>query len=56
MASAIPTTFIKDEEQKWVVIGLCLIKELTAALRNVIATEIPKWYHDLRQPPTKIDQ
>ena len=56
MASAIPTTSITDEERKWVVIGLCLAKVLAPALRNIIATEIPKWYHDLCQPPTKIDQ
>ena len=29
---------------------------LTPALRNVLATKIPKWHHVLCQPPTKIDK
>ena len=29
---------------------------LTPALRNVLATEIPKWHQVLCQPPTKIDK
>jgi hypothetical protein len=38
---------MSNEEKRWVVIGLCLTKVLTPALRNVLATEIPKWYQDL---------
>jgi hypothetical protein len=35
-------------------IGVCLTKVLTPALRNVLATKIPKWHQVLCQPPTKI--
>ena len=35
---------------------MCLNKVLTPALRNVLATEIPKWYHALSQPPSEIDK
>jgi hypothetical protein len=38
---------MSNEEKRWVVSGLCLTKVLTPALRNVLATEIPKWYQDL---------
>ena len=41
------TTFMSNEEKRWVVIGLCLTKLLTTALRDVLAIEIPKWYQDL---------
>ena len=44
------------EVKRWIVIGICLNKVLTPALRNVLATEIPKWYHALCQPPTEIDK
>ncbi|XP_028392644.1 uncharacterized protein LOC114517184 [Dendronephthya gigantea] len=54
--SAISTTVITDEERRWVVIGVCLTKVLPPALRNVLATEIPKWHHVLCQPPTEIDK
>jgi hypothetical protein len=56
MASASSTTPISDEERRWVVIGVCLTKVLTPALRNVLATEIPKWHQVLCQPPTEIDK
>jgi hypothetical protein len=56
MASASSTTPVSNEERRWVVIGVCLIKVLTPALRNVLATEIPKWHQVLCQPPTKIDK
>ncbi|XP_028392643.1 uncharacterized protein LOC114517183 [Dendronephthya gigantea] len=56
MASANPTTTITDEERRWVVIGVCLTKVFTPALRNVLATEIPKWHQVLCQPPTDIDK
>ena len=56
MATASTSNFISDEERRWVVIGVCLTKVLTAALRNVLATEIPKWHQVLCQPPTEIDK
>ena len=56
MASASSITPVSNEERRWVVIGVCLTKVLTPALRNVLATEIPKWHQVLCQPPTKIDK
>ena len=56
MPRASSTTPISNEERRWVVIGVCLTKVLTPALRNVLATEIPKWHQALCQPPTKIDK
>ena len=50
------TTPISNEERRWVVIGVCLTKVLTPALRNVLATKIPNWHQILCQPPTKIDK
>ena len=41
MATASTSNFISDEERRWVVIGVCLTKVLTLALRNFLATEIP---------------
>ena len=45
------TTSLSNEERRWVVIGLCLTKVLTPALRNVLATEMPKWHQVLRYDP-----
>ena len=56
MASASSTTSISNEERRWVVIGVCLTKVLTPALRNILATEIPNWHQVLCQPPTEIDK
>ena len=50
------TASISDEERRWVVIGVCLNKVLAPALRSVLASEIPKWYQVLCQPPIKIDK
>ena len=47
---------VSDEERRWVVIGICLNKVLTPALRDVLANEIPKWYQTLLQPPREIDK
>ena len=56
MATASTSNCVTSEERRWVVIGLCLTKVLTPALRKVLATEIPKWHQDLCQPPTEIDK
>jgi hypothetical protein len=56
MATASTSTSISDDERRWVVIGVCLTKVLTPALRNVLATELPKWHQILCQPSTKIDK
>ena len=49
------TTSLSNEEIRWVVIGLCLTKVVTPALRNVLATEMPKWYQDLCYDPESYD-
>jgi hypothetical protein len=56
MASASSTTPVSNEERRWFVFGVCLTKVLTPALRNVLATEIPKWHQVLCQPPSEIDK
>ena len=47
---------VSDEERRWVVVGICLTKVLTPALRDVLVNEIPKWYQILLQPPCEIDK
>ena len=42
-----PVTVITDEERRWVVIGICLNKLLTPALRTVLGQQIPIWYNNL---------
>jgi hypothetical protein len=56
MAAASTSSSISNDERRWVVIGVCLTKVLTPALRNVLATEIPKWHQILCQSPTEIDK
>jgi hypothetical protein len=56
MATAFTSTSISDDERRWVVIGVCLTKVLTPALRNILATEIANWHQVLCQPPTEIDK
>jgi len=57
MASAISTTAsISNEERRWAVVGICLTKVLTPPLRNVLASELQKWYNVLCQPPDEIDK
>ena len=57
MASASGTTTnISDDERRWAVVGVCLNKVLTPALRNVLATELQNWYHLLCQAPVEIDK
>ena len=47
---------IPDEEKRWMVIGICLHKILTPALRKVLSNEMPKWYHTLINPPIEISK
>ncbi|KAL9987609.1 hypothetical protein ACROYT_G001947 [Oculina patagonica] len=45
---------LTDEEKRWLVVGICLSKVLTPALRKVIEQELQKLYWNLIQPPTNI--
>ncbi|XP_078354354.1 uncharacterized protein LOC144638694 isoform X4 [Oculina patagonica] len=45
---------LTDEEKMWLVVGICLSKVLTPALRKVIEQELQKLYQILIQPPTNI--
>jgi hypothetical protein len=56
MASASSTTRLSNYERRWVIVGVCLTKVLTPALRDILATEIINWHHVLCQPPTEIDK
>ncbi len=47
---------VSDTERRWVVVGICLNKILTPALRKVLSNEIPKWHQRLVKPPTEIDK
>ncbi len=47
---------VSDEERRWVVVGICLNKILTPALRKVLGNEIPKWHQSLVKPPVEIDK
>lgn len=42
------------EEKRWLVVGICLSKVLTPALRKVIEQELLQLYQNLIQPPTNI--
>ena len=42
------------EEKRWVVVGICLSKVLTPAVRKVIEQELQKLYQNLIQPPTNL--
>ena len=50
------TSSISVEERRWAVVGVCLNKVLTPPLRNVLESELQKWYHVLCQPPDDIDK
>ena len=47
---------ICDEERRWMIVGICLNKVLTPALRYILGNEIPKWYQTLIKPPIEIDK
>ena len=50
-----PST-VSEEERRWVIVGICLTKVLTPALRDVLAKEMPKWYQSLLFPPSEVDK
>ncbi|KAL9987610.1 hypothetical protein ACROYT_G001948 [Oculina patagonica] len=45
---------LTDEEKRWLVVGICLSKVLTPAIREVIEQELQQLYQNLIQPPTNI--
>ena len=47
---------VSDEERRWMIVGICLTKVLTPALRDVLANEMPIWYQNLLLPPNEIDK
>ena len=55
VSGAIAVT-VSEEERRWVVIGICLTKVLTPALRDALKNEIPLWYQRLLFPPNQIDK
>lgn len=42
------------EEKRWLVVGICLSKVLTPAIRKVVEQELHQLYQNLIQPPTNI--
>ena len=47
---------VSDDERRWVVVGICLTKVLTPALRDALANEMPIWHQNLILPPHEIDK
>ena len=45
---------LTDEEKRWLVVGICLSKVLTPAIRTIIEQELLTLYQKLIQPPTNI--
>ena len=54
--SSTSTNNVSAEEQRWLIIGICVNKVLAPALRKVLGNEIPKWYQTLVKPPVEIDK
>ena len=57
--SSVPSSSSKnkyDEERGWMIIGICLNKVLTPALRKLLDKEVSKWHQTLVKPPVKIDK
>ncbi len=46
---------VSEEERKWMVVGICLTKVLTPALRDVLDKQMPIYYQSLLLPPYEID-
>ncbi len=55
-SASISRNKVSDTERRWVVVGICLSKILTPALRKVLGNEIPKWHQSLVKPPIEIDK
>ena len=55
-SASISRNKVSDTERRWVVIGICLSKILTPALRKVLGNEIPKWHQSLVRPPIEINK
>ncbi len=47
---------VSEKERKWMVVGICLTKVLTPALRDVLAKQMPIYYHSLLLPPYEINK
>ena len=47
---------VTDEERRWVVVGICLSKVLTPALRDVLDKQMAIYYQSLLVPPNEIDK
>ncbi len=47
---------VSEQEIKWMVVGICLTKVLTPALRDVLAKQMPIYYQSLLLPPYEIDK
>ena len=45
---------LTDEEKRWLVVGICISKVLTPAMRKIIEQELQTLYQALIQPPTNI--
>lgn len=45
---------LRPEEKRWLVVGICLSKVLTPAIRKVIEQDLSQLYQNLIQPPTNI--
>ena len=45
---------LTDEEKRWLVVGICLSKVLTPAIRTIIEQELQTLYQKLIQSPTNI--
>ena len=55
VSGAIPVT-VSEEERRWVIVGICLTKVLTPALRDILNHKMPLWYQTLLPPPNEIDK
>ena len=47
---------VSEEERMWMVVGICLTKVLTPALRDVLDKQMPTYYQSLLLPPNEIDK
>ena len=47
---------ISDEQRRWMVVGICLTKVVTPALRVLLDNKMPEWYESLIQSPHEINK